>query len=388
MCDRSNADSPRSLRGFRSVAGTLRAPSAGPVQAMRRSRSTVTAHGVRLLSGFTLVELLVVIAIIGILVALLLPAIQAAREAARRTQCSNNLKQIGIAVHNYHDTRRELPPFRIADGQQTFLALILDYMEESTASDLWNSHLGCFYDQSLQCRSATVDSYFCPSQAHAARVMVVPRAPSDGHAHPFSDPDPTISVPLGYMGSLADYRPVMASTCTQFQPDGAELWPGGPRWNNQTAHWADGVAPQGNVRNRNVVFTHPSQGFPNNRGVLHFRHHISLRNITDGTSHTLLVGEVGRFVSEGSLAFSGDPQSRQGMQLGWRQPFCKKCEFSDAEGGDNGFGGAHPSVVMFVAVDGSVRAISKDADLGVLDRMATRAGEDMYDLDSTAPICP
>jgi prepilin-type N-terminal cleavage/methylation domain-containing protein len=69
--------------------------------------------------GFTLVELLVVIAIIGILVALLLPAVQSAREAARRTQCSNNIRQIALASHNFHDTHLFLPPAFIGDNSDT-----------------------------------------------------------------------------------------------------------------------------------------------------------------------------------------------------------------------------------------------------------------------------
>jgi prepilin-type N-terminal cleavage/methylation domain-containing protein len=79
---------------------------------------------------FTLVELLVVIAIIGILIALLLPAVQAAREAARRMQCSNNLKQMGLAVHNFHDSRQGLPPAIICQWRMGLFPLLFPYMEQ------------------------------------------------------------------------------------------------------------------------------------------------------------------------------------------------------------------------------------------------------------------
>src|SRR5262245_26102294 len=87
--------------------------------------------------GFTLVELLVVIAIIGVLVALVLPAVQTARESARRASCVNNLHQIGVAAQSFHSAYRKLPPSRYFNGYPTWFAIVLPYVEEQNLGHLW-----------------------------------------------------------------------------------------------------------------------------------------------------------------------------------------------------------------------------------------------------------
>ncbi len=147
--------------------------------------------------GFTLVELLVVIAIIGVLVALLLPAIQAAREAARRANCVSNLKQLGIAIQNYHDSLKTFPPGavmpRINPGTSTttefkdnaiyagFHTLILPYMEEESLKNLYNPATDWQHQTQL---SAVGNPYF---YTIPATVIPVYNCPSAGGENPKGD---------------------------------------------------------------------------------------------------------------------------------------------------------------------------------------------------------
>jgi prepilin-type N-terminal cleavage/methylation domain-containing protein len=114
------------------------------------------------LRAFTLVELLVVIAIIGVLVALLLPAVQAAREAARRTQCTNNLKQIGLAIHNFHDAHKGIPPCNLTGvGHTTWHTIILPYMEEGSLYDTFDIEKTVYVQ--LDIIKTQVAGFYCPS---------------------------------------------------------------------------------------------------------------------------------------------------------------------------------------------------------------------------------
>ena len=121
--------------------------------------------------GFTLVELLVVIAIIGILVALLLPAVQAAREAARRSQCFNNLKQIDLAIHLYHDATKSLPPSRMPCWHGTWASAIWPYLEEGSIAQKWDPVMG-YYEQPLENLTAQVPSYLCPTRRSPPQLSV------------------------------------------------------------------------------------------------------------------------------------------------------------------------------------------------------------------------
>ena len=324
--------------------------------------------------AFTLVELLVVIAIIGLLVALLLPAVNAAREAARRIQCTNHLKQTSLAVHNYHSARNELPPMRIDDHQATWLMLILDYMEESTVAGLWDNSKGCFYDQDYHTRTVLIESYFCPSMNHENPIIA--KTPDNVHNHPRRDSAPEADGST-WQGAISDYRAVSGSSCPIYEGDNRLVINHGS-YDGSTGHLVDGAMPQANRENVTYIGT-------GRRKLRSFGAMTSFKNVKDGTSKTLLCGEVSQALSESGHAFNGD--HLPGYPVGETRPFCQNCTASKNDGGDGGFGGAHPGIVMFAMCDGSVLPISRSTDPAVLDRMATRAGSDLYEIDGTAPSC-
>jgi prepilin-type N-terminal cleavage/methylation domain-containing protein len=297
--------------------------------------------------AFTLVELLVVIAIIGVLVALLLPAVQSAREAARRTQCSNNLRQIGLATQNFVDTRGFIPPSRIWDHWATWAVQILPYMEQQNLYSQWDI-TNQYYNQPLTARQATVPSYFCPSRKRPnTNVSTAGDKPDNGT--PNSNHNP---------GSCSDY----AGSSGDF---------------NYTS-WLDGVNANGAFMTGEVV-TKPSSTI-----ITEYRGRVRLAMLTDGTSNTMLVGEkhvplvyftLGADPSSGTVrgdgsVYNGDHEWNYCRVAGPSHPLRRGAK--DLAGNTNDFGSYHPSVCQFVFADGSIHMLSVNLDTTTLSRLAVR----------------
>jgi prepilin-type N-terminal cleavage/methylation domain-containing protein len=158
-------------------------------------------------AGFTLLELLVVMGILALLAGLLMPAVQKAREAAARVSCANNLKQLGLAMHQYHDHNGRLPPVRACDAGASWAVLILPHLDQSNLYYQWNLKKS-YYEQTDPARQTSVPVYFCPSRRTASsdpRLSVSGDWPSDGSQ------GSTV-----YPGALADYAVNMGSTGPTF----------------------------------------------------------------------------------------------------------------------------------------------------------------------------
>jgi prepilin-type N-terminal cleavage/methylation domain-containing protein len=288
--------------------------------------------------GFTLIELLVVIAIISLLVGMLLPAVQKVREAANRISCTNNLKQIGLAVHQYHDSYHQVTPNRLGDLHATWPILILPYLEQDNLFRQWNLALS-YFDQSTVARQTPVPTYFCPSRRTATTSPVISIS-GDQNDDPVLPTDPLLGPQVS--GALGDY-----ASC------------------NGTDN-CDGADCDGKVYNG--AFRSLYNQYGNSLGAVRFA------DVTDGLSNTIFLGEkhvlLGNFgngVLDCSL-YDGD------------YPLC----FSRSTGPNYlvaqsptdavlGFGSYHPGICQFTFGDGSVRALTSTTDPTVMALLANIA---------------
>ncbi len=305
--------------------------------------------------AFTLIELLVVIAIIGVLVALLLPGVQAARESARRTQCSNNLKQLGIAAHNFHDTHNKLPSSVRPAGLTPLpriagLTFLLQYLEGTNLYDQYNQSQNWHAPANLPVTSNQVATFLCPSTPNPGRLDGLPEAsPWVGNLVAVTDYSPTISV---------DQRLFTAGLVDR-AGDGILVKNGEPRF----ADVLDGLS--------NTIMYAESAGRP-------FLYRRGLK-IGDLPNQRVNAGGWSRPASD----FSVDGSSYDGATL--PGPCAVNCTNGEDVGstvfphpyyGSEGTGETfafHPGGANVVLGDGSVRLISATTNIREYAKLVTRA---------------
>jgi prepilin-type N-terminal cleavage/methylation domain-containing protein len=327
----------------------------------------------RVRGGFTLVELLVVIAIIGILVALLLPAIQAAREAARRAQCSNNLKQIGIAIHNYHDTYKRLPNSRRKCDWITWAAELWPFLEESGATKLWDSRVD-YYGQAAQVRTYQVATYLCPSRRAPPQISL--------------DGDTNSGSTTHFPGACGDYA------CNVGNGNPATDSPvvlDPPKYTKKI-QLANGAFVFGTLQggSQDESLTGCQNIDP---GKMKPVTYTTFTKIEDGLSHTLFVGEkhvaepyFGRGEAGDNSVYNPDYLKSHGrfggVIFGGLASASDGADPNTVNTYDKRFGSSHPGICQFVWGDSSVSSIRNSVDEVVLSYLCNRWDGNVVSPDS------
>ena len=321
-------------------------------------------------AGFTLVELLVVIAIIGVLVALLLPAVQAAREAARRSSCSNNLKQIGLALHNYHDTYGNLPyGGRVQGWGPSFWVGLLPFAEQSAVYDRFDhvsnnngwSHQNA--NNAVLVTNLKINWMLCPSSP-------IP---------PFSDSG-TNGTPT-VMQVMPSYGGISGAV------DGTQAIPAVTGFTETRVRVGQTCCGGG-----------ASSGITSSGGMLVPNQSLNMAAATDGTSNVMVIGETSNYALESNVT---KRRVDQGYPHGWtmgvgsggidagygaertfnlstvRYQINNNKTYNlpgvyENKGNNNPLLSAHPGGIMVGLLDGSVRFASAQTDMLTLLRVATR----------------
>lgn len=299
--------------------------------------------------AFTLVELLVVIAIIGVLVALLLPAVQTARESARRMRCTNQLRQIGLACHNIHDTTNFFPSghkLTVNGSTNTYYSnwaiAILPYLEQQALFSQYDDTVPNIHNNNKVVRESFVSTYSCPSELKPKQLLIPATQANDGGTGT-----------IAYMSG--SYRGSSGVSATGF-----DQWAGYP--SEVTVNMAQGAGLRGMLHTDWIGGVAPER----------------MANITDGTSNTLLVGERSTRTTLNRGTFWADSFNLYNLSGAYNQsasmlPDYDACSrvASDVAQCKYGWGSYHPNLTNFVYGDGSVRPVMRTIDMKLFTYLAT-----------------